>query len=236
MRRSKHYFVIANRGVRVPVHGGVPLVPEDLPADQTLVEHKSAVPRTPEEENQYLQQQLHTRVRVERSLRQAKITADERRAEAEQVREDNAGRCPHLPMLLHRHTHGRAQEVCRYVAAPEPSSSMSHCVIFADDVDDISVCPSQAREYEEEQRVRAEAARNEAERQARYAKKRQEEVLLQKADVENLYRRARNALAESVGAQREAEHQAAHAIASLSAAEEMQMDAERYGGVGVGVV
>ena len=59
MRRSKHYFVIANRGVRVPVHGGVPLVPEDLPADQTLVEHKSAVPRTPEEENQYLQQQLH---------------------------------------------------------------------------------------------------------------------------------------------------------------------------------
>jgi hypothetical protein len=42
------------------------------------------------------------------------------------------------------------------------------------------------------------------------------------------YRRARAALSESVGAQREAEHQAAHAIASLSAAEEMQIDAERW--------
>ena len=63
--------------------------------------------------------------------------------------------------------------------------------------------------------------------QARYSKKRREEVLLQKAEVDALYRRARSALAEAIGAQREAEHQAAHAIASLSAAEEMQTDAER---------
>ncbi len=274
--RSQHYFVIANKGVKVAAPGGVPIVPEELPTELTIATERSAVQRTPEEEIQYLNQQLHTRVRVERSLRQAKISADERRAEAEQVN------CAVMRVMRGGGARSRSIEgdlcaspthvscfrrVCPALQAnpspqrPCPCNALpcfpSSHVVFVNAVvsaqDDcephecrhavwcglgvfffltwclacLVVCVVQARDVEEELRLRAEAARNEAERQARYAKKRSEEILVSKAEVENLYRRARNALAEAVGAQREAEHQAAHAIASLSAAEEMQMDAER---------
>ncbi len=81
---NRHYFVIANTQVRVPCDA-VTGSPQLDGAPKELSPRRMTTGSNADEEIRNLQQQLSTRVRVERSLRQAKITADELRSEAEHV-------------------------------------------------------------------------------------------------------------------------------------------------------
>ncbi len=84
-RSTRHYFVIANKGIKVPVDGDAAAFVDVLESPRPTPDRFKS-DRTPEEEIAYLNQQLVARVRVERSLRQAKIAADERCVAAEKVR------------------------------------------------------------------------------------------------------------------------------------------------------
>jgi hypothetical protein len=82
----------------------------------------------------------------------------------------------------------------------------------------------QTRVVVEESRARADAARHEAEKQLRFLKSGHEATV---ANLETQCAKARGALGESITGQREAERQAAAAVAGLIAAEDLRQEAEQ---------